>query len=384
MESRRGCQQPGGSTLAVRPLTPPAPAAQFHPPRWLRHPHLQSTLDSLPPRRGWARHRAAALLEGARELLLECGEGVRLQGWHSAPAGGGEGCGATRLAVLLHGWEGSAESSQVLSVGALLYERGYAVLRLNLRDHGATHHLNREIFHSCRLPEVIGALGALRARFPAARLYLAGYSLGGNFVLRSCASPDAPPGMACAAAVSPVLDPAATLQALEQAWPLYRHFFVRRWSASLRRKQRAWPAVHDFEPLLRLADLRAMTAALVRKSTEFPDLEAYLDGYALTGTRLAPLRAPARVLLAADDPIIPASDVGRLAHSSSLQVLCTPHGGHCGSSTGCARRVLPTAGSSSSSSARPEGRRALLQGAALAPCSARSASLSSNTAMVSI
>jgi predicted alpha/beta-fold hydrolase len=330
VESRRRRQQPGGSTLAGRPLSALRSAADFAPPRWLRNAHLQSTLDSLPPRQGWARRRAAALRSAAQELLLECGEGVRLQGWHSAPACSGPLPGTTRLAVLLHGWEGSAESSQVLSVGALLFERGYQVLRLNLRDHGTTHHLNREIFHSCRLPEVVGALGALRARFPAARLYLAGYSLGGNFVLRSAVSPAAPTGIACAVAVSPVLDPAATLLALEQAWPLYRRFFVQRWSASLRRKQRAWPDVHDFEPLLQLADLRAMTAALVRTSTQYPNLQAYLDGYALIGERLEGLRVPAQLLLAADDPIIPAADLARLAHSDRLEIRCTRYGGHCG------------------------------------------------------
>ena len=58
--------------------------------------------------------------------------------------------------MLLHGWEGSAESSCVLSLGSLLYSAGYDVLRLNLRDHGGTQRLNREIFHSCRLPEVVG------------------------------------------------------------------------------------------------------------------------------------------------------------------------------------------------------------------------------------
>jgi predicted alpha/beta-fold hydrolase len=127
-----------------------------------------------------------------------------------------------------------------------------------------------------------------------------------------------------------VLDPAATLLALEQAWPLYRRFFVRRWSASLRRKQRAWPDLLEFEPLLRLADLRAMTAALVRTSTEFPNLDAYLAGYALTGMRLQGLRVPARLLLAEDDPIIPAAGLAQLAHPPGFEIVRTRQGGHCG------------------------------------------------------
>jgi hypothetical protein len=68
----------------------------------------------------------------------------------------------------------------------------------------------------------------------------------------------------------------------------------------------------------------------VRTSTEFPSLEAYLDGYALTGSRLAGLRVPARLLLAQDDPIIPAVDLGRLARPDGLEIVSTRYGGHCG------------------------------------------------------
>ena len=126
--------------------------------------------------------RATALLRASREMVLDCGDGVRLQAFHAAAAGG-EG----RVAVLLHGWEGSADSTYVLALAQQLYDRGFDVVRLNLRDHGATHHLNRELFHSCRLPEVVGAIRRIQLMFPGKPLHLAGFSLGGNFMLRAAA-----------------------------------------------------------------------------------------------------------------------------------------------------------------------------------------------------
>jgi predicted alpha/beta-fold hydrolase len=81
---------------------------------------------------------------------------------------------------------------------------------------------------------------------------------------------------------------------------------------------------------LRSKDLRAMTEGLVREFTDFASLDAYLDGYAITGPRLATLRFPAAVLLAEDDPMIPAADLVRLAASPHLTVVRTRHGGHCG------------------------------------------------------
>ncbi len=314
--------------MAARTLSGEGPA--FRPPRLLRNRHLQSVLGSLPPQ-GWLiRRRARALLAASSELILECGAGVRLQAFHTAALPGRSGNEPQRLAVLLHGWEGSADSSYVLSCAALLFQQGYGVVRINLRDHGATHALNRGLFHSCRLPEVLGAVCAISARWPQAQLYLGGFSLGGNFMLRVAAQREGPAAVRGVVAISPVIDPEATLRALEQGLRLYRRYFVKRWSRSLRIKQRAWPKVHDFEQLLQLQALRPMTAGLVECCTEFPSLEAYLNGYALTGERLASLTVPARILIAADDPIIPAADLQHLAPSDWLRVERTQHGGHCG------------------------------------------------------
>src|SRR5690606_17159819 len=98
-------------------------------------------------------------------------------------------------------------------------------------------------------------------------------------------------------------------------------YFVRKWSRSLRRKRRLWPGMRVDEGFFRLGDLRRMTAAMVAGHTDFPDIHAYLDGYAVTGTRLATLRVPATLLAALDDPIIPAEDLQRLAPSPNLKVV---------------------------------------------------------------
>lgn len=297
----------------------------FRPVYWLRNAHLQSILPSLPPRLLLTRRGARPLRRAAQAWLLDCGAGVRLQAWHSLhPSPNG------RVAVLLHGWEGSYESNYVLSLGATLYARGYHVVRLNLRDHGGTQNLNQGLFHSCRLSDVTGALRALAEHCGDMPLYLAGFSLGGNFLLRAAAEPRLPATVRGVVAISPVLDPARTLTALERGWRLYHRYFVERWSRSLRIKQRLWPSDYDFTALLRSRDLRHMTAELVRAHTQFPDIAAYLDGYALLGARLSTLSVAASILAAADDPIIPVGDLERLAASRHLSILRTAHGGHCG------------------------------------------------------
>ena len=44
----------------------------------------------------------------------------------------------------------------------------------------------------------------------------------------------------------------------------------------------------------------------------------------------ASLTVPTRIIAAADDPIIPASDLARLASSPALDIVRTAPGGHCG------------------------------------------------------
>ncbi|HWF98806.1 MAG TPA: alpha/beta fold hydrolase [Steroidobacteraceae bacterium] len=282
-------------------------------------------LASTGARRAPIARRAAPLIAAQREMLLDCGGGVRLQCFHSSP---GRSRGAP--VVLLHGWEGSADSLYVLSLGQQLFERGFDVLRLNLRDHGDTHHLNRGLFHSCLLAEVVGATCALQAALRRP-LRLVGFSLGGNFMLRVGAQArDAGLDIARIIAVSPVLDPSDTLRALESGFFGYPRYFVRKWWRSLQKKQAAWPTHYDFAQLRHLRDLRRLTAELIRRFTDFGSLEEYLDGYSITGRRLAALEAPTTLITSLDDPIIPAGGLERLSRSPSLRVVVTRFGGHCG------------------------------------------------------
>src|SRR5256884_7838254 len=251
-------------------------------------------------RRGRVLERAAPLLAAQREVLLDCGAGVRLQCFRSSPAHG-----SGQAVVLLHGWEGSADSLYVLSLAALLFAQRFEVVRLNLRDHGDTHHLNRELFHSCRLPEVVGAVRALQQRFAGRPLQLVGFSLGGNFMLRVAAQArETALDLERVIAVSPVLDPGQTLTALERGLPLYELYFVRKWRRSLPRNQAARAGSHDFRALERLRGLRRMTAEMVRCYSEFPTLEDYLNGYAITGGRLPRLRVPPRPPATPHEPLI--------------------------------------------------------------------------------
>jgi predicted alpha/beta-fold hydrolase len=205
------------------------------------------------------------------------------------------------------------------------------VFRLNLRDHGPTHHLNPELFHSCRIAEVVGAVRSVQALCPAQPLSLVGYSLGGNFALRvAVRAPAAGIRLRQVIAVCPVLDPAHTLERLEHGSWIYRNYFVLKWRRSLLLKRKAWPDLYDLDELLEERNLTTMTERLVLRYSGYPDLLSYLGGYAIVGGALAALTVPSRIVAALDDPIIPAEDLVHLARSPALTVTTAERGGHCG------------------------------------------------------
>jgi hypothetical protein len=301
---------------------------EFRPRAWLQNPHVQSVLASSGARRLLFRRRRMALERGAQELILDCGAGVRLQGFHTAQRALPR---PRALAVLLHGWEGSARSSYLLHTGSRFLEAGCDVFRLNFRDHGDTHHLNPELFHSCRIDEVVGAVRRVAERFPERPLVLGGFSLGGNFALRvALRAPAAQIPLSWVFAVCPVISPRAGLAAIERAPWFYEAYFLRKWRASLRRKQRLFPTRPLFAPEDLRRGLRELTRSLVERHTEFATLENYLDGYSLAGDRLAALTIPATILTAADDPLIPVAEFHELVLPSCVELTIVPHGGHCG------------------------------------------------------
>jgi hypothetical protein len=266
------------------------------------------------------------MLAAAESHIIDCGDGVRLQGWFSGHREAGRD-----LVVLLHGWEGSADSLYLLSAAGACFRRGLDVFRLNFRDHGPTHHLNPGLFHACRLDEVVGAVAALQARFPRPRTFLAGFSLGGNFALRTAVrAPAAGIRLAATAAVCPVIDPVATMEALEKGWGPYHFYFIKKWRRSLREKYRRFPHLRDLADLSGFRTLRGMTDFFAPRYAGFPSGEAYLKGYAITGDRLAGLTVPSRILLSTDDPVIPVGDLDRIARPPALTIQTTRHGGHCG------------------------------------------------------
>lgn len=307
----------------------------FNPNPCFRNPHLQSMFASLKIR-SLGRNEMVGC---ARRMIIDGGKGVRLLGFHSTQ----RDKDSKGLVLLLHGWEGSVSSAYMLHTGRYLFHRGYDIFRLNLRDHGESHHLNRELFHGARIEEVRKAaenISILSRRKP---FYIVGFSLGGNFALRIALNPfNKLKHVFC---VSPLLDPYKTTQAIDEGLFPYRYYFMRKWKRSLRKKERLFPQLYNFEKTYSMRSLMEITDYFVKNYSDFKDCRNYFSRYTLLGDRFSKLKTPVTIYAASDDPVIPVSDYHSLKTNHNMHISLQPYGGHCGfidtlmSSTWYERRI---------------------------------------------
>lgn len=298
----------------------------FQPRGLLANGHVQSVLTSGPIRSRPVRRRARSYLQRSSARIVKTPAGVRLLGFYNQARNQRRNA----LVILLHGWEGSADSSYLLSTAASLDEAGFDTFRLNFRDHGDSHHLNEGLFHSCLLDEVLDAISTVGEEH-GGTIFLAGFSLGGNFALRVARhAPQRGIDLRRVIAVSPAVNPRHVLDAMEKALPIYQYHFVHKWRRSLKRKQQAFPERYNLARWFRLRGVRLQTEWLIERYTSIPGLDAYLDGYSVAGDYLSGLDVSTLIVTAEDDPIIPADDIRALPRPPALDIEILDRGGHCG------------------------------------------------------
>lgn len=302
-------------------------SALFAPSFGLGSPSLQSTLASKRPVRRMWRRRGLDLNAISTGHLLDCGDGVRLTGQHTAQADGS----SRGLVILIHGWEGCHDSSYLYSMACGLFAAGFNVFRLNLRDHAGTHALNEELFHSARMAEVLGAVSAIRRLDPAGPFYVIGFSLGGNFALRvALQGPALGLRPQLTFGISPSINPGATLEGIDGGPGLFRWYFLDKWRRTLAAKRSAWPH-YDFSAYEKLRCFVDVTRQFVADFTEYASYEDYLAQYTLTPQMLMEAPSPIAIISARDDSVIPIRDFeGLRARGSVLSCDLPARGGHCG------------------------------------------------------
>ena len=298
----------------------------YSAPLFLKNVHIQNILSTSKLRNRLLKRRHKAYISGSQKIVLETPQNVRLAAklnQHKAPA--------RSLVILIHGWEGSSNSAYLLSMAAQLFSTGHDTLRLHLRDHGYTTHLNKEIFNSSLIDEVVATVSDAQRRYEYDSYHIVGFSLGGNFALRiGLNANELYRPLDKLLAICPVIDPVHTHLAINNAPGFYAVAFVQKWKHTLREKAKHFP---DYASYMQdLNDLRTMDDMynyLIPGYTPYDNLEDYFQSYALTGDSLTKLQVLSLIIASQDDPIIPVRDFDKINLHEKTELEFTRHGGHC-------------------------------------------------------
>ena len=294
----------------------------YRAPRWLRNGHLMTVY-------AWGRPRRLASLPrpDLREFRTAPDTTVMAAcHWQPDPASAG-------TLLLLHGLEGSSDAHYMRGIADKAWRAGLNVVRLNQRNCGGTEHLTPGLYHSGLTADPRAVLLELIERDGLPSIVLAGYSMGGNVLLRLAGEfgDTPPPQLKGVAAVSPVIDLAACVAALERrSNRVYEWNFMRNLRARMVRKARHFPASFDLSKLPAIRTIRAFDDAYTAPHHGFGDAANYYSQ--ASALRLIDrIRIPALIISAEDDPFVPASifDAPELRTNPHIRVEMTPHGGHC-------------------------------------------------------
>lgn len=277
----------------------------------------------------WAKPRSFPRLPAPVPRYFDVAAGARvLAHCHWQP-------NATEAVTLLclHGLEGSSSAHYMCGLADKAFASGFNVLLLNQRNCGGTEDLCEGLYHSGLTDDPRAVLEELTAldRLPA--FVVAGYSLGGNLSLKLAGeyADSAPRELLGVAAVSPVMELAACVRALERRSNLlYEWNFVRNLKARLRRKNTAWPGRFDIDRLAEVRSVRSFDEVFTAPHFGFRNADDYY--HRASAMRVMDrIRVPSLILAAKDDPFVPWEPFidPSVTSNPHITVELLEHGGHC-------------------------------------------------------
>ncbi len=235
--------------------------------------------------------------------------------------------------IVVHGLEGSSDSQYMLGIAAKGLAAGMNVVRMNQRNCGGTEASSPTLYHSGRSPDVAAVAHNLIEQDQISRFALAGFSMGGNLVLKTAGEwgRRGPVQFRAVAAVCPALDLAVSADALhDRSNRLYEIYFLWKLRRRLRTKARLFPGMFDLSRLHGVTTLRDFDDKVTAFYCGFDGASDYY-ARAAAAEVVDRIAVPTFILHAANDPFIRITQETRhkIHTNPDITFVETEDGGHC-------------------------------------------------------
>jgi len=235
--------------------------------------------------------------------------------------------------VLLHGLVGSAEAVYLVGTADKAFAKGFNTVRLNMRNCGGTAHLTPTLYHSGLTHDLRSVMTELLEVDGLMNLFVSGFSLGGNVVLKLLGEwgEDAPPMVRGAVAVSPPVDLAECSRAIEAGAfnDVYQRRFLRLLKVTMRQKGALFPDRYDLTEIDQIRTLREFDDRFTAPHSGFGDAATYYER-ASALPFIPKIRVPTLIVSARDDGMIPADPLlsEEVRANEAVRCVITDRGGH--------------------------------------------------------
>lgn len=295
--------------------------SSFRPPWWLKNRQAQTFYPSLP----WSWRKKLEL----RRDTLELPDGdATVVDW---PIAADELPESAPLLVILHGLEGSAESSYARMIMYAALQRGWRTCVLHSRDCGDYRNRLPRRYHAGETNDIRYFLARQLISGQTGPLFAVGYSLGGNILLKYLGECGDETPLAAAVAVCVPLDLHECAKALNRGFSrVYQHYLIKRMKSSVRRKFNRHTAAFDWQRAMQARTFAEFDDAVTAPLHGFLNMQDYYDRCS-SGRFLHTIERPALVINALDDPFMTPAVIpedGQLSEHVTIEVASS--GGHVG------------------------------------------------------
>jgi len=287
----------------------------FRTPWWLFGGDLQTIYPGL---------FRKVILSAAQELVVETPDGDELWLDHY-------GANSEDWVILCHGLEGDSRRPYMLGMAKAMLATGKQVVAWNYRGCGGRLNLQPDFYHSGATQDLETIVNWVKNQ-GAKRVYLIGFSLGGNLVLKYLGerSAEAQQLITAAAAISVPTDLAASSLMLDglSGWP-YRSRFLATLKTKVMQKAAVFPSHFDLDKLKRVKNLRAFDDSFTAPLHGFVDAADYYDRCS-SKAFMANIQRPCLLLQAWNDPFLSRScyPIEICEYSTSVHLEISRTGGH--------------------------------------------------------
>ena len=297
----------------------------FQPHRWLRGGHVQTLASFL-----LARHIHLAAPE---ERLVEVEPGIKVRCWCHWVSDREEERRNALTIIVIHGLEGSTDSQYMLGVARDGLAAGMNVVRMNQRNCGGMDDCAPTLYNSSLSADIEAVAKHVVERDGITRFALAGFSMGGNLVLKLAGEwgSEGPAQFRAVAAVCPAMELAASADALhEPGNRIYEYYFMWQLFRRFRLKAKLFPGSFDPARLRGISSLREFDDRITAHYCGFTGADDYY-ARATAVNVIDRIAVPALIIHAANDPFIrirPATRQ-RILANPNITFVETEDGGHC-------------------------------------------------------